>query len=94
MELLNLYLNQRADKNIKARRAASVELQNGTSKLNYTRLDPLIKKIENYKAREENRTQREKEQVCACVCACLSICVWLHSEDLFMCVRACVRASE
>lgn len=44
LDLINLYLNQRADKNIKARRAASVELQNGTSKLNSTRLDPLIKK--------------------------------------------------
>lgn len=43
VKLINLYLNQRADKNIKARRAASVELQNGTSKFNYTRLDPLIK---------------------------------------------------
>lgn len=44
LELIILYLNQRADKNIKARRAASIELQNRMSKLNYTRLDPLIKK--------------------------------------------------
>lgn len=44
LELIKFYLNQRADKNIKAdeQRALSckMELQN----LNYTRLDPLIKK--------------------------------------------------
>ena len=87
MELLNLYLNQRADKNIKARRAASVELQNGTSKSNSTRLDPLIKKIENYKARENNRTQREKEQVCACVCLFVYGCIQR------ICLCACMHAS-
>lgn len=70
--IIKFYLNQRADKNIKAdeQRALSCEMER--QNLNYTRLDPFIihKKIENYKARENNTTQclRETgETKCMCM---------------------------
>lgn len=70
--IIKFYLNQRADKNIKAdeQRALSCEMER--QNLNYTRLDPFIihKKIENYKARETTQHNVSERLVKLSVCAC------------------------